>query len=103
MKLGYEESDLDILLRLEFKKKGFLWWKELICNCKIIPLTKYGTEKITIKEIKRLEEYIFPYIKNLIVVPLISLPDKEGNYMVSISSKWEISKILNQFMCKIKN
>lgn len=96
--MDYENDNLDILLKFDFKKTGYLWWKKLVCNCRLIPISKYGTKKITHKEIKELEDCIFPHIQNAMVFPLISICKKEGDCMTSISSKWEISKILNQFI-----
>lgn len=100
MKLEYDTSDtdLDILLKFDFKKTGYLWWRKLVCNCRVIPIAKYGTEKITHEKIKKIEEGIFPYIQNVMILPLTSTEEKEGNCMTSISSKWEISKIVNRFM-----
>lgn len=103
MKLDYEESvsDLDILLKFDFKKTGYLWWRKLVCNCRLIPIAEYGKEKITHKKIKKLEEYIFPYIQNIMILPLTSREEKEGNLVISISSKWEISKIISRFMERV--
>lgn len=105
MNLDYEDSntDLDILLKFDFKEVGLLWWRELTYTCRIIPIIKYGTKKIGDKEIRDIEECVYSHVKSSMMSSMKGA-DKEGNYMISLSSEWEkpkIKKILNQFINKL--
>lgn len=98
--MDYEDNDSDVILKFDFKKKGYLWWEEVICNYRLFPLGTFEKKKITDQQLKELEDEIIPFFKCSINTYLINTAEKEGSYVFSIPltcKKSILSKIIDRF------